>query len=189
MTQQELLSNSVERIATHAALAAKTLPELDTQTLNRAPAPGRWSVAQVLEHILKTLVLYYAKLDPVVEAAQPGTAHQQAVYKMGLIGGFIVRLTENPNARFPKFKLIQPQAADAPTPIPATIVDDYLAAVHDFEARLVAYRRYDLRRTRFANPFFALHKMQLGDAILEHVVHFERHWQQIERTLVKTHTN
>ncbi|MFW5658907.1 MAG: DinB family protein [Bacteroidota bacterium] len=183
MTHSELIDDSKRRMAKHIELATKTLPQLSHISFNKPPAPGKWSVAQVLAHILITLELYYGKMDPALERAQAVQGHEQQVYKMGFIGGQIVSWMQNPKRKFPKFKLIQPKAADAPEPIHESIVDDYLAALADFQQRLDHWAQYDLRKTRFPNPLFSPHKFQLGDAILEHVIHFERHWSQIERTI------
>ncbi len=183
MTQNELIADSKRRMDGHIAVATNILPNVPAERLNQQPEPGKWSIAQVLEHILITLDLYYSKIDPAVARAQPAQNHEQQVYKMGFIGGQIVNWIQNPKRKFPKFKLIQPKPADAPEPIPASIVDDYLAALADFQQRLDTWAQYDLRKTRFPNPLFSPHKFQLGDAILEHVIHFERHWQQIHRTI------
>lgn len=188
MTQAELLAQCEQRIDQHLAGMEAQLSAVPPALLERRPAEGEWSVAEVLRHVKRTLEVYYVQMDKVLGRPAPAAAdHLQQPYKSGPIGKRLIAAMENPNKSFPSFSVFEPPApegkpaaADAWPPVVAT----YFEAVKAFRGKLPRYGQYDLQRTRFRSPvMWGLLQMRLGDGILEHVAHFERHALQVRRTL------
>jgi hypothetical protein len=155
------------------------LREVAPERLERSPAGGGWSAAQVLEHLCVAATSYLDRIETIVAdpAARRADDLDRHAWRSTFGGGWLARAMEM-ERRMPAPAIYRP--AGAPRP-------EVLAAFLDTQARLRAQleaaRDLDWRRVRFVSPVSALLRMNLGDAFLVLVRHAQRHRRQIERVL------
>src|SRR6185503_1124101 len=78
----------------------RNLEPLSDDQLNWRPGPGRWSIAECLEHVAITTSLMLEQVRPAVERAKAaGTKGGAGPYAFGPIGGWFVRMMETPGKR------------------------------------------------------------------------------------------
>ncbi|MFW5658906.1 MAG: DinB family protein [Bacteroidota bacterium] len=187
-TQRQVLADAHERVTAHLSLARAVLPDLTDAELNFKPSPKAWSVAEVLSHLLHSMHAYYDKMDPAVRSASESKTHLDKPYRTGFIGGQLIKAVKNHGRKVPAPKLFKPnkdKGGATRSNYTFRIVDNYLAELESLIDRLDSYEHYDLESTRFPNPLTKLIRMKLGDAVILHPAHLERHWAQIERTIAK----
>src|ERR687885_2390694 len=85
--QQEVhrqLRSEMHRAHTRITEIARAL---DPEQLVRRPAPGKWSVAHVLEHLLLMDELFLRAADPLVRGARRDAAAPARLWRPSFIGG------------------------------------------------------------------------------------------------------
>ena len=143
---------------------------LSPEQANRAPEPGRWSVAQNLAHITATARPYLERIQAGLDAPGPGDV------SAGFLAGFLVRSMEPPpRLRVKTMKTLEPPAE--PLDVEAVIAD--FEAVHGGLADLIRDHDDDaFRRARFRSPFMSLIRLRLDQAVDTLLAHARRHiWQ------------
>lgn len=143
---------------------------LSADQSNQQPEPGRWSVAQCLEHITVSAKQYLAPMEAVLAASANGRVRR------GLLAGLLVRSMEPPpRMRVKTFRTLEPaQSLD---------VDRVLADFESEHARLASLIRnggdlaaFECRR--FRSPFAALIRLRLDQGVDMLLAHARRHlWQ------------
>lgn len=144
------------------------------ETLNRAPAPGRWSALQVLHHVITAEAL---SLAYVRKKMQAGTALPRAglASRLRLLG---LRLTLRSPLRL--------RAPSVTATVPATIDPGDLRARWDtvraeLGALVEAFPANLAGRLVFRHPLAG--RMSLGDTLGFMQAHLEHHLVQVERAI------
>lgn len=93
---------------------------LDAEALNRQPAPGKWSVAQCLDHIMVLNRTYFDIPAKIRAGAYPLPVHARFGFMTGFFGKFILDGV-NPDRRKPikTFPVWEPSHSDIPADIVA----------------------------------------------------------------------
>lgn len=88
MNNTELLNQLTAELK-DVLLIARNLSALDETTLNTQPAPGKWSIAQVIEH-LNTYNRYYL---PIITKRIPAARKMQGIdtFKPGWLGDYFTK--------------------------------------------------------------------------------------------------
>ncbi|MEX0890725.1 MAG: DinB family protein [Gemmatimonadota bacterium] len=172
MSIVETYAGEIDDLVRHARELAGGLTP--TQ-LDWRPAPGRWSVGQNLDHIVRTGQPYLEAIRPRIAEARARVAAERPPLRPGWLGNFLVRSMEPPpRLRVRTFRRLQP------------------AATHDREELLEAFERFHREAVeaardtgadawhaaRIRSPFFPLLGLTLGQAFAVLAVHGRRHlWQ------------
>jgi hypothetical protein len=149
---------------------------LDPEQLVRRPAPDKWSVAHVLEHLLLMDELFLRPVEPLVRAARPDAAAPARTWRPSFIGNKIAESLTRPSP------LNGPKAGKPGTPRPA-VVERFAENGVRFEGLLEDSTSLDWNAVRLrppVAPWLPL-KINLGDVFRIHTVHVQRHRGQIER--------
>ena len=161
----------------HDRLAAVARP-LDPERLLRPPAPGRWSVGQVLEHLALMDGLFLSATEPLVHGARPDAAAPLREWKPSFIGGQIAGALVKP-------KPLRSARVGAPGTPRNGVTEAYLAIDRRYQQLLKEAAPLDWNAVRLRPPVLPWLplKINLGDVFQIHRVHVRRHLQQIERTI------
>ena len=147
----------------------------------RKPAPDRWSVAEVLEHLIITDELYAGSLGTLMKTARPDAGAPARPWKASLLGKFLAHILSKPG------KMKAPKKFQ-PGPSPRSgIVEAFLARESASADMMEQAASLDWRALRVPSPALPswAPAMNLGDVFNVKVVHLTRHAKQIERVLSK----
>lgn len=151
---------------------------LNAAQLNWQPDAGRrWSIAQCLDHLAKTTLLYGGRIDEAVGAA-PAGAEREAAHP-NLMGQLLLWAMEPPpRLRLPTQPSLQPPSTLDPAEVRRAFSDslDYLSSL---TARAL---RIDATRVKYTNPLARDTRMfNVATGILVMLAHNRRHLEQAQR--------
>lgn len=161
-------------------LQTKRLHQLDPGILCTQPAPGKWSVAQVLEH-LNTYGRYYL---PLMESLMRNTQTTPTEYfKPGFLGAFFTR-SMLPKKGEVKNKM-KTMKGHSPQPDIDShrVITEFTEQQHRLLEILERASLADLQKVRVPITLTRLIKLQLGDTLSFLIAHHQRHFVQIENHL------
>ncbi len=145
------------------------------------PGPGKWSVGQIVNHLVVSGASYLDRIAPALADARARGLQDRGDYKPSLIGGLMVRSFEPP----PRLKLKAPRIYRPADAGPALDRETELAAwraLHDRAEALVGEAAgLDLRRIRIVSPVTSLVRLNAGDAFMVVLSHERRHLWQMRR--------
>lgn len=145
------------------------------------PAPGRWSVGQVVNHLVIAGGSYLDRLEPLLADARARGLRDRGDYRPSWVGGLFVKSMEPPPRR--RFKAPSIYRPSEPGPaLDRAREMSRLHALHDrIEAVIRAAAGLDLRRIRVVSPVTRLLRMNAGDAINVILTHERRHLYQLRK--------
>jgi hypothetical protein len=149
---------------------------LDPEQLVRRPAPGKWSVGDVLEHLLLMDELFLPAVEPLVRAAPRDPTAFTRPWRPSFLGNQIAESLAKPSPlNAPKKTL--------PTTPRAAVVERFVEDAARFEGVLDESTSLDWNAVRLRPPVapWVPIKINLGDVFRIHTVHVQRHLGQIER--------
>jgi hypothetical protein len=157
---------------------AQTLPT-EPAVLERSRAPGAWSAAQILEHLVLTNESYLAVMLRSVERVRGG-AGEGRHWRPRLGGRLLVRSLRAPRP-LPAPAGFQPAAQARPQ-----VQAAFIARMRELGVLLDRSADVPWNRVRFGSPVLALLRLNLGDGFEILVTHAERHFGQIDRAIAST---
>ena len=182
----------IEQLKAEANIVLNTahqLSKLDNNTLNTPPEPGKWSLAQILEH-LNTYNRYYLPLA----ASAIATAKKSAEYKTfkpGWLGNYF---TKSMYSEVVSAKKVTNKMSAMKGHIPADTLDGAAVIKEFIESQTELLRLLDdahnvnLAGIRIPITISKWIKISLGDAFRFLVAHQIRHHLQINNTLAVVKT-
>jgi DinB superfamily len=138
---------------------------------------GSWSVAECLDHLATSNVVYLAAMRPGASRALTNGRRRRRAAEPGLAGGWFVRYLEPPVS--PRFKSKAPRKIlPRVGPALADAFTSFIASQGDVCAFLRTYADIDLAGVRFANPFIRGVRFSLATGLHVIAAHERRHlWQ------------
>jgi hypothetical protein len=151
---------------------------LDASQLNWQPDGGRrWSIAQCLDHLAKTTLLYGRRIEEAISAAPAGAERESAEPNMA--GRLLIWSIEPPaRLRVPTQPSLQPPSTLDPAEVRRAFSDslDYLSAL------AASALRVDAARVKYANPLARDTRLfNVATGILVMLAHNRRHLEQAQR--------
>jgi hypothetical protein len=161
-----------ERLADDAD--ALVTPLSDTQFVWR-PAPGRWSIAECIDHLNVTARVYLPLLDEGIADAIRQGLYREGPFKYWWLARMFVRMLEPP----PRFRTKAPAAFHPPPARPRQAI---MAAFRAYQVQYIDRLRQstglDLARARVRSPAASWIYMPLGSGFAVMTAHERRHlWQ------------
>lgn len=157
--------------------ARAVLDGLTAQQANHQPEPGRWSVAQNIEHVAKTAVPYIERIEEGLRKPRARTV------RAGFLANLLVRTMEPPpRMRVKTFRSLEP----SPAVDVERAFDEFIAVHHRLAAAIRTHERADFLKASFRSPFMALFSLRLDQGVDTLLAHARRHlWQarQVRRMM------
>jgi DinB superfamily len=178
-TQSALVREFAAEYREHHDRVAELVRPLDPERLLRRPAPGKWSVGEVLEHLTLMDTLFLEAVQPLLRTARADAGAAAREWKPTFVGKLIAGSLQRPRP-------LKSARAGLPVKPRGGVAEAFLAGDMRFAQMLSETSGLDWNAVRVRPPvvpWFPL-KMNLGDVFNVHRVHVARHQQQIERTIV-----
>ncbi len=145
------------------------------EEFNWSPGPGRWSVAQCLDHLNAVNRKFFEKLREAVSAGRRDGVLDEGPYSYGVVSRWFFRINEPPPRR--KFKAPK-KFAPAQRKSAAEVMPEFTAQHAELIELLKQASGLDLVRVRCALPGLPLLKLNLGMAFWSVTAHDRRHIYQ-----------
>lgn len=169
--------------AQYAAIAARAdalVSGLTAAQCNWRPAPGRWSIAECLRHLIAADSLYLVKMDQMIAEARAKGLTGPGPYRFGWFGAWFARSLEPP----PRFKVKTQRVFDIARgrdwPVEETLAD-FGALVAGLRDRLRRANGVELGRVKTTSPAARLLSFSLGACFAILAAHERRHLWQAEQ--------
>lgn len=164
-------------------LEANKLEALDSQTLQYRPAPDKWSIAQVLEHLN-----FYSKF--YINAIEEKLHHNQhkatEYFTPGWFGNYFTNMMKPTDQNTVKNKMKTMKAAIPPPQIDGhAALKQFIADQHALLNLLQIAKSANLVKIRVPISLTNLIKLKLGDTFRFFIAHEQRHFVQIKNILNK----
>lgn len=139
------------------------------------PAPGRWSIAECLEHLSRTAETMMPGIDAAIADARARGLTRRAPYRPGILERFVLKGTEPP----PKAKMKAGKTLAPATDLdPAAAVARFFDFQDELARRIAASNDLDLSRIKVPSPVVSWLRYRLGFAFHFCLAHERRHlWQ------------
>lgn len=176
-----ILLDQLEATVKQHILQLHYLQQRDPELLLKQPAPGKWSVAQVLEH-LNSYGRYYL---PHIEKAIGHSSSPAAVaYSPGWIGNYFTKTMLPDQQGVVRNKMSSPRNhRPAPSLDSHTVLQEFLVQEKKLLHLLTAARQQHLGKARVPVSIAPFIKIKLGDTFRFFIAHHQRHFVQISSTL------
>ena len=169
------IENYLDQLVSIKQAAPGLVSGLSVAQLNWRPAPDRWSIAQVLEHLNITADTYLPAIDGAVARGRASGVVSTGPFAYGLFERWWVKTMDAPPRR--RFR-----APGTLRPTPDALNGDVVQQFYDRQEAIAERLRradgLDLRRVRVPLPMLPLYKMTLGQSFALMLAHERRHiWQ------------
>jgi hypothetical protein len=162
-------------------LATNYLLQEDPEKLTQQPAPGKWSAAQVIEH-LNSYGRYYL---PAIELAMnEASVSPDPIFTPGWLGDYFTRtMLPGKNGEVAN-KMQTPKGHRPSANIDSKpVIDEFLKQEQLLLDLLERAKRVNIARIRIPISLSRLVKLKLGDTFRFLVAHHQRHFVQVNNTL------
>jgi hypothetical protein len=149
----------------------------DNDAFNRHPGPGRWSVAEVFDHLLTTWHRYKPCIERTITDGRARNITGAAPFEhRGMIANWLIgQLAPPPRRRFPAPKAFQPSSSAYDL---SKVQSRFMAALDERQATMREADGLDLARLKFTSPLTRFVRMTLGQGYRLLDTHDRRHlWQ------------
>lgn len=180
-TLLELLQNDVRELL----LQCTQLQHTDPALLIQQPTEGKWSVAQVLEHLNIYARYYIIAIEQKLHLNQSGA---NLVFTPGWLGNYFTQLMKPAADNSLKSKMKAPSnAVPSAQPSAQAMLNEFITHQHHLLNLLQIARTANLDYIRVATTLSKLITLKLGDTFRFFIAHEQRHFLQIENTLKDLH--
>jgi hypothetical protein len=179
---QELIG-SLRQDVQETFLQLETIQQIPADILLRQPEPGKWSIAQVLEHLNGYNRFY---LDVIEKGLKNNNYPSKQSYKAGWFGDYFTKMMQPRKDGTIGNKMSAPKAYNfGPDLDVERVLNEFRRGQQQLLALLENARKADLGRIKVPISISKLIKLKLGDVFRFVIAHQLRHFQQINR--VKQH--
>ena len=168
-------------------LQCTALQSSKTQDLSQEPQPGKWSVAQVLEHLNIYARYYIHAIENSLHRNQTGPSVN---FTPGWLGNYFTNLMKPTEDKTIKSKMKAPaNAVPSAQPDAVAMLTEFINHQHHLLNLLQIARTANLDYNRIPISLTRLIKLKLGDTFRFFIAHEQRHFLQIQNTLKQVEQN
>lgn len=159
--------------------AKATFATLSNEQLNWKPAEKSWSVAQCLDHIIKTNEQFYPEFAELASGTRKNSFWENISPFTGWGGRFLIKAVseDSKKAKAPSKAIVPPSDIDP------GIVDKFCDHIAEVNSKVEAVAGVDRKKTVVTSPFLAVFTYSLDDAYTVLVEHSKRHIRQAKRVM------
>jgi hypothetical protein len=152
---------------------------LDEEEINFRPTAGKWSIAEIFDHLNITHEIYIKNIFDRIDEA-PASDDQD--YHSGWLGDWVYeKILPRQDGTVYKFKtpkMLQPQQGVLDG---HSVLKRFLRQINDIQHILENSYNLNLEKTRIPFPFSRLISLRLGDSFRFMIAHCERHLLQANK--------
>ena len=161
-------------------LAAKYLQSVDPAILLQEPAPGKWSVMQVLEHLNSYGRYYLLAIERSLKEDKPAVT----TFTPGWVGDYFTRLMMPGKNGKLAFKMQAPKDHRPSKYLEVfPVLNTFLEQQHYLTELLELAKSKNIGKIRTPISISKLVKLKVGDTFRFLIAHEQRHFAQIEHAL------
>ncbi|HUM64245.1 MAG TPA: DinB family protein [Chitinophagaceae bacterium] len=162
-------------------LRVNQLKSADPGVLLEQPAPGKWSVVEILEHLNSYNLFYNPALEKSLEADKPAVA----LFKSGWIGNYFTNMMKPTETGKVKNKMKAPRGHRPCRLLDAQpVINSFLTYQHQLLDLLEAAKQKDIGSLCTPISLTKLIKLKTGDVFRFLIAHEQRHFVQLENALL-----
>lgn len=162
-----------------AAEARERFGGLSEAQLAWRPEPGRWSIAECLDHLHVTGEEVLAQVEAAVARGWERGTTGSPPFRYGWLGPWFVRANAPSGRKVPTPRIFRPREGRPPV----GALDDFLALQEELAAALERAAGLDLARVRARSPVTPLLRIGIGSWFEVIAVHQARHLAQARAVL------
>ena len=157
--------------------AAAVFGELTVEQLNWKPSEKGWSVAQCLDHIIKTNHEFDAEFAKLASGIRKNSFWENVSPFTGWGGRFLVNAVseDSKKAKAPSKRIVPP------SDLAGDIVQQFVEHIGEVNRQIEACAGADREKTVVTSPFLFIFTYKLDDAFTVLVEHTKRHIRQAKR--------
>ena len=159
--------------------AKATFGSLSNEQLNWKPGEKSWSVAQCLDHLIRSNTEFYPEFTKLTTGDRKNSFWENISPLTGWGGRFLIKAVseDSKKAKAPSKAIVPPSDIDA------LIVNNFCQHIADVNKKIEAIADVDRKKTVVTSPFLAIFTYTLDDAYTVLVEHSKRHIRQAKRVM------
>ncbi|MEQ1644635.1 MAG: DinB family protein [Pyrinomonadaceae bacterium] len=159
--------------------AAASFGGLTVEQLNWKPSEKGWSVAQCLDHIIRTNHEFDAEFAKLASGTRKNSFWENISPLTGWGGRFLVKAVseDSKKVKAPSKRIVPP------SDLPGDIVQQFVEHVGEVNKQVEACAGADREKTVVTSPFLFIFTYKLDDAFTVLVGHTKRHIRQAKRVM------
>lgn len=179
--QSNQLLDRLEADTKQIILTLHYLLQEDPGVLTQQPAAGKWSVAQVVEH-LNSYGRYYLPL--IQQGLKQSTYPANASFTPGWLGDYFTKsMLPKEDGRIPNKMQAPKDHRPAPDVDSFTVLNEFMIQEKLLLELLQQARAANLNKIRIPISIAKFIKIKLGDTFRFLIAHHQRHFVQVSNTL------
>ena len=151
---------------------------LTAEQINWKPAPESWSVAQCLDHLIKSNEEFFPELDGLAAGTRKNTLWQRFSPLSGIAGAFLVNSLKKDSQKIKTNQKMTP-----PSDIDGGIVSIFCGHQDELVSKLRATNSADWRRVVLTSPFVKIMTYRMDTGVQAIIEHEKRHVRQAKRVI------
>ena len=176
-----VLLDSLQTDVRQILLQANQLHHVPKELLIRQPATGKWSVAQVLEHLNLYCRHYITAIETKLHLNQSGPTVN---FRPGWLGNYFTKLMKPTEDRsIPKKMKAPKNAVPSAQPDAQLMLDEFIHHQHHLLNLLQIAKTANLENIRIPTSLSKFIALKLGDTFRFFIAHEQRHFVQIGSVL------
>jgi len=173
----ERIQNITSEMSKAAEDARSSFGELSVEQLNWKPSENGWSVAQCLDHVIKTNHEFDAEFEKLASGNRQNSFWENYSPFSAWAGRFLINAVseDSKKAKAPSKRIVPPSN------ITGDIVDKFVEHIAGVNKQIESCAAADRERTVVTSPFLFVFTYKLDDAFTVLVEHTKRHIRQAKR--------
>lgn len=175
------MNNRIDEVTSEMRIvgedALRSFGQLSNEQLNWKPSEKGWSVAQCLDHLIRSNVEFDDDWPKLHAGHRPSSFVEKWSPLTGFWGRFLIKTLSN-DAKKSK---APSKAIVPPSEIENGIVDRFVENVEITNKNIAGCEGLDLKKTILTSPFLGIVTYNLDDAFSILVEHTKRHIRQAKR--------
>jgi hypothetical protein len=153
--------------------------DLTAEQLNWKPGEKGWSVAQCLDHIIKTNREFDGEFERLASGTRKNSLWESISPFSGMFGRFLINTVseDSRKAKAPSQRIVPPSEIDA------DIIKRFRTEIEDVNKKVGACADVDRQKTFVTSPFLKVFTYNFDDALTVLVEHTKRHVRQAKRVI------
>jgi hypothetical protein len=182
----QLLQQLQQQVKSLQVTVTQEFSHLPAAIILQAPAPGKWSIAQCLEHLNSYGRYYIPALEKALQQAEKAHSTPAPEFKSSWLGNYFTKMmlpTENGQLRS---KMKSPKDHHPPVKLDAShVVSTFLNQQQTIEQLLQRAQKVNIQKVKVPISISRWIKLSAGDTFRFLIAHEQRHILQASKVLVQ----